>query len=282
MTVTKPHTLIRALLFSAGTLVTTHGALAQHARIAKDGVKVYALPAKEQPVVQVLAKGDTIRVLGQRNNWVKVQARGGKKGWLLLPESTATAKETTSRRSNAPGQQNRDASVNGTSLPQNRPEAADLIQNRNTLLQKNRHYRRFGYTFGIGMLETDFTYNWKFIFHQTPRLALEGSFKHALGNAASSYLMMANLSYLLSRSQGRDFLPFVTGGLGVINTVPERSVDSRGVSHMALNYGLGARKRLSRRMSLLANISQYTVFVGKGINNFREVTVGLLVGTFWD
>ena len=64
--------------------------------------------------------------------------------------------------------------------------------------------------------------------------------------------------------------------------VPERSVDSRGVSHMALNYGVGVRKHLKRHMSLLVNLSQYTVFVGKGMSNFREFTIGFLVGKFWE
>ena len=144
-----------------------------------------------------------------------------------------------------------------------------------------RAHRRFGYSFGMGLLEMDFTYNWKFIFHTTQRLALVGSFKHTLGNAADSYFILANLSYLLKENNSR-FMPFVTAGMGVINTVPKRSIGTDGVSNMTINYGIGARKYFRKNLSFLFNVTQYTAFVGKGINNFREFTIGLLVGKFWD
>jgi len=51
---------------------------------------------------------------------------------------------------------------------------------------------------------------------------------------------------------------------------------------MAINYGGGARKYLTEKLSLIFTVSQYSIFVGKNISNFREYTLGILVGKFWD
>lgn len=265
--------------------------LAQRAIIAFDGVEIYSLPMIQNPALTVLAEGDTVQVIGQRGDWVKIEFDQGEKGWMQLQVRRSIAGDSQGRS----GRIAKDGEVRSRLLPGNASgnrvfanrlstasdvTHADIIADRPKQPATETPYRRFGYTFGAGMLASDFTYNWKFIFHQTPRVALEGSFKHAIGQSASSYIMMANLSYLLQQDKG--LLPFVTGGVGVINTVPERSIDDSGISHMAINYGVGARKHLKRSLSLLLNASQYTVFLGDGIRNFREFTVGVLVGKFWD
>jgi hypothetical protein len=51
---------------------------------------------------------------------------------------------------------------------------------------------------------------------------------------------------------------------------------------MAINVGLGARKFLKEKLAVTFNANQYAAFVGKGIRHYREVTIGMLVGKFWD
>jgi len=270
-------------------MINSQNLLAQRAIIAFDGVEIYSLPMIEESPFAVLDEGDTVRVIGQRGDWVKIAFEQGEKGWMQVQvkRPVPDGSQGMSRRIARGGRSGLSAGavsagrVVGNRLSKNADATRpDIIADRPKKQPAATPYRRFGYTFGIGLLASDFTYNWKFIFHQTPRLALEGSFKHAIGQSASSYIMMANLSYLLQQDKG--FLPFVTGGLGVINTVPERSIDDSGISHMAVNYGVGARKHLRNSLSLLFNATQYTVFLGDGISNFREFTVGVLVGKFWD
>lgn len=142
----------------------------------------------------------------------------------------------------------------------------------------DQEYRRFGFSFGMGMMESNFTYSWKFIFHTSTKLALEGSFKHVLGETADSYFITANWSYLLKT--GVKLLPYITGGMGVINTVPQRSVGNDEVSHMAVNYGIGARYLFRKNMSIIISAHQYSVVVRDGFIHFKELSVGLLVGNF--
>lgn len=264
-------------------------AFAQRAVIAFDGVKIYSLPMVDDSPAAVMMKGDTVKVIGQRGEWVKIAFKDGRKGWMQIQAPGAKASNGHSRvhaseqngQSRSPYASNELAS--GKSTNGNRignGTEPDLVPDRPKSQFADTQYRRFGYSFGFGLLETDFTYNWKFLFHSTPRLALEGSFKHALGQAADSYLIMVNMVYLLK--ENRKFLPYLTGGVGVVNTVPERSIDTGTVSHMAINLGLGARKYFRKDLSILFNVSNYTIFVGKGISNFKELTVGLLVGKFWD
>lgn len=259
---------------------------AQRAVVALDGVKVYALPLEDELPSATLAQGDTVRVIGQRGEWVKIAFQDGLKGWMKLHVEKSRAANGNSRLST-----NRSASKNSESVarngfheevttgrseeppdrlrkPPDQPQVADAV------------YRRFGYSFGMGVIELDYTYNWKFVFHTTPRFALEGSFRHVLGDAADSYFIMANFSYLL-KDKGK-LLPYATAGMGVINTAPARSVGLDGVSNMAVNVGVGARKFVKANLSLTFSAHQYTAFVGKSMAHYREFTAGILVGKFWD
>jgi len=253
-------------------LGTASDGAAQHAVIALDEVKLYSLPLVDDSPVAVLSKGDTVRIIGQRGEWVKVEYAKERKGWMRVavqrnePAQEVVDTEITAAESSTNGH------TNGHS------QAPDIDRRRPSA--PTDEYRRFGYSFGLGLLQSDFIYNWKFVFHKTRRLALEGSFKHALGKAADSYFLMANLSYLLKEND--DLLPYLTGGMGVVNTVPDRSIDSDGVSHMAVNYGVGARKLFKNKMAVMVSATMYTVFVGKGMSHFREITVGFLVGKFWE
>ena len=261
-------------------------AYAQRAIIALDGVKIYSLPMEDDLPSATLAQGDTVRVIGQRGEWVKIAFQDGLKGWMKLH---VEKKDATNGKSHEISNQRVEKTggaestngfhhetTNGTS-----EEPPDRLQKPPDKPQiKDTIYRRFGYSFGMGVIELDYTYNWKFVFHSTPRLALEGSFRHVLGDAADSYFIMANFAYLL-KDKGK-LLPYVTGGLGVINTVPERSVGLDGVSNMAVNVGVGARKYISEKLSLTFSASNYTAFVGKSVTHFREFTAGILVGKFWN
>ncbi|RMF69298.1 MAG: hypothetical protein D6743_02045 [Calditrichaeota bacterium] len=252
---------------------------AQQAVIVMDGVKLYSLPMVEDSPVAVLARGDTVRVIGQRGGWVKVEFAEGQKGWMRLqvPRKRAPHHSRSKRQNNG---------LAGNGVAKTKAPVGSARPDRIRKKPKPRpdlsdgSYRRFGYSFGMGFVESDFSYNWKFVFQSTRRLALEGSFKHVLGSAADSYFIMANWTYLLDEK--KELLPYLTAGLGVINTVPDRSIDADAVSNMAINYGIGVRKHFKRNMSFTLTATQFTAFVGKGTKNFREFRFGFLVGKFWD
>ena len=262
---------------------------AQRALIKLDGVKVYSLPMVQRTPLATLSKGEIVRVIGQRGAWVKIEFNTEKKGWMLLQirknKDTASGKARKTNKQNREQKHTSTHDNNGYGLGKNNISKTQnpykiTKQPKESSLKKQQLYRRFGYSFGMGILESDFTYNWKFVFHSTPRLALVGSFKHALGSTADSYFIIANLSYLLKVNA--KMLPFITGGLGVINTVPARSIGIDSVSNMTINYGFGFRKFLRRNMALIVSLTQYTVFVGKGYQHSQDFTIGLLVGNFWN
>ena len=251
--------------------------LAQNAVISLNRVDVYALPMEDKNPVTVLTKGDTVRIIGQRGVWVKIEYAENRKGWMKLQvkrNSGSNGKATNGHVKNASKFSKDNKVGNGSSKP-------DIIKKRPPDKPAfKEEYGKFGYEFGMGLLESDFSYSWQFIFHTSPRLALEGSFKHVLGDAADSYFLTANWSYILKEDS--KFLPYITGGMGVINTMPERSIGSDGVSNMAINVGIGARKHFRNSTSFTFGIKQYTIFIGNGMSHFREFRVGFLVGKFWN
>ncbi len=141
-------------------------------------------------------------------------------------------------------------------------------------------YGTFGFSFGMGLMESDFTYNWQYVYQLTSVLAMEGSFKHVLGETADSYFLTAGFSYLLVKS--KSIQSFINAGMGVINTIPQRSIDTNEISHMTINYGVGIRKNIRTNMALVLSANQYSVFLRNGFTHFTEYTLGLLVGNFWD
>ncbi len=153
-------------------------------------------------------------------------------------------------------------------------------EQRASVDDENQEYGRFGYSFGMGIMESNFTYNWRFIFHTSKKMAFEGSFKHVLGDAADSYFITANWSYLLKTDT--KLIPYLTGGVGVINTVPQRSVGIDEVSHMTINYGIGARYFFQKNISFIISAYQYSAFVKDGFMHFKEISIGLLAGNLWD
>lgn len=141
-------------------------------------------------------------------------------------------------------------------------------------------YGTFGYAFSMGMVQSDFTYNWRFLYHSTPRFALGGSFKHILGNTSDSYLLMANAAYELD--PGGWIAPYLNLSVGVITTDPKRDITLGTVSNMAAGYGFGIRKAFRKNMSVTFDFQQFTALVTSGMYSFREFTFGLMVGRFWD
>ena len=262
--------------------------LAQRAIIAVDGAEIYSLPWADGSPITVLSKGDTVNIIGKRGEWVKIRFANGKKGWMPIQVRKQHPSPNGKAKTNGhafPGNRRfgkNSSAKNGTNTKgthKTNGKAPDLVKKKRPV-PGNEIYRRFGYSFGMGFIATDYTYSWKFVFHSTPKLALEGSFKHVLGKAADSYFIMSNLSYMLKET-GKT-RPYVTAGMGVINTVPDRSIGSDTVSNMAINYGVGARKYLTEKLSLIFTASQFSIFVGKNISNFREYSLGILVGKFWD
>ena len=271
------------LIILIGLMGNVEQGLAQRAVIAVDGAEIYSLPWADGSPLTMLSKGDTVNVIGKRGEWVKILFADGRKGWMQIQirkqqRRTNGKAKTNGQAIPASKRLGKNSSAkNGTHKTNGK--VPDLVRKKLSV-PGDEVYRRFGYAFGMGFIATDYTYSWKFVFHSTPKLALEGSFKHVLGKAADSYFIMSNLSYMLKET-GKT-RPYVTAGMGVINTVPARSISSDTVSNMAINYGGGARKYLTEKLSLIFTVSQYSIFVGKNISNFREYTLGILVGKFWD
>jgi hypothetical protein len=287
--------VLPVMLFTGFVLQATSLCWSQHAVISRDTVEIYDLPGIAANPVAVLSKGDTVRVIGQRGNWIKIVYQNQSRAWMPIDIEKPEYRGETTGDELEPGKDiTSDANqgiVHGQQVFAAAPVPDRIIADpepEQPVTEPTprapdfgpRSPGRFGYSFSAGLMESDFAYSWRFVFHTTPKLTMNGMFKHVLGEAADSYIMLTSFNWFFSRQAKT--LPYFTAGMGVITTVPERSIDLDSVSHMMLNYGIGIRQYVHKSISLTFGVSQNTVFVESQTNHFREFSFGFLVGRFWN
>lgn len=277
----------------------TEEARAQRAIIRLDNVPIYASHEQEDPPIALLSKGEVIQVIGQRGDWIKIEFAKGRRGWMLVQarqgkeglESPISVNPRRSVRDKGPiaatdgpaktvyRAEGGDISYEPDWGPYLHPDPeADVLPAYGELQEGQKS--TFAYSFGAGLIEAGFAYEWRFLHHTTDRLALVGSIKHALGEAADSYLLASNWEYLLKKNAS--VMPYVTVGAGVIVTSIPRDTEIGSISNMMLNYGLGLRKKFMANTTLVLAGSMYSIFAGSKVTLWKSMTVGLMVGKFWD
>jgi len=248
-------------------------------------VEVYSLPTAGGSPVAQLKRGDKVRLIGRRGDWVKVEFNSGKKGWVQVKSGQKKASPARVEKKNMQTGAGKKSLASGTlknsvlsaeQSPENALAGGGEASFGYGALPK---LGDLGYSFGMGFVGSGFVYDLRFIHQTTRRLAMVGSFRHALGEAADSYFITVNWDYLL-KTKG-EWLPFLTTGFGVVNTTTANDIVQGNLSNMVVNSGIGVRKKLGRRTSLIINASFSSVFVGKGVRHWKGVTAGFMVGDFW-
>ncbi len=230
------------LLVSIFGCLFSSSAFSQTAVLKAARTPIYNRPDPRGKIIAQLARGDTIHVLKKQGLWVRLKFRRKYSGWMYLGQP-----------------RDRNPRVRRRKLPDNPP----------------RHLSQLGISFHLGALGKDFTYAGKFFYASFPNVYMEGTFQHVPGAAANSYLMYGNLKYLWPLS------PAITGwltlGVGVITTVPTKTVAAKSISNMSLNYGLGIQKYLKTNTYLRIDLRQYAALVDSGVTTFWELMAGFAV-----
>jgi len=261
------------LIFFLWLIIFSGLASAQRIVLKDSSTPIAEQPSPKSRVIAVLARGDTVRVLKLNGAWAQVAFRGKKKGWMFIGRGPA------STNANAPAALTPSASAK----PNNAAPVEEIKPVEQTAgdapVATTPPVADGGVSFHLGAFGGQFTYAGKFYYRTLPAIYIEGTFQYVAGNLASFYLMHGNAKYV--RPLGRDLDGTLTGGVGVINTVPVRAAGGKSVSNMAFNYGVGAQRYLKNSNWLRADLRQYIAIRKQGLAHFFEFTVGIAIGIRW-
>ncbi len=95
-------------------------------------------------------------------------------------------------------------------------------------------------------------------------LSLEISGEQVIGKYANTYPVF--VSTVLNFATESRFIPYITGGIGLLTTVPTTTIGDETVSSMGFNAGIGARFFFTRTFGLRADVKQ----VMTNVKNKRE------------
>lgn len=204
-------------------------------------------PGRGYPVFHVIERGEDFRLLRQRTDWVMVEARDGKRGWMH---------RTVVELAEAPG---------GAAVRFGRAGLADWQE------------RRFEAGFALGDFEGDPLFSFRAGYRLGRHFVGEAQVMQAAGSFSSTRVFHANLQ-VLPFPENR-IAPFFSIGAGRLTNEPKGTlVDAEKVSEWTGNAGLGVRGWLTRRFLVRGDVRHF-VFTRDENNNddFTEISVGFSV-----
>lgn len=204
-------------------------------------------PGRGYPVFHVVERGEDFRPLRQRTDWVQVETRDGKRGWMH---------RATVEIGEGPG---------GERVRFGRAGLEDWQQ------------RRVEVGFALGDFEGDPLFSFRAGYRLGRHFLAEAQLLQAAGSFSSTRAYQANLQVL--PFPDNRLSPFFSLGAGRITNEPKSTlVDAFTVSEWAGNAGIGVRSWLTRRFLVRADLRQYVLT--RDVNNnddFTEMSLGFSV-----
>ena len=242
---------------AAAGLVLLLTAFAGPGAIAEDGapwltvVQPYAEmrtgPGRGYPVFHVVERGDSFRLLRQRTDWLRVETRDGKQGWMH--------RETVEATGGPDGEYVRLGYV-----------GADAWRSR-----------RIELGFAAGDFDGDPLFSFRAGYRLGPHFIGEAQVLHAAGSFSSTTVYQANLQ-VQPFLDGR-IVPFFGIGGGRIRNEPKSTlVGADKVSDWSGNVGIGVRAWFTQRFLLRGDLRRHVLT--RDINNndeFTEISAGFSV-----
>lgn len=209
--------------------------------------EIHTGPGRGYPVFHVVERGEEFRLLRQRTDWLQVETRDGKRGWMHLHtvEAARTASGAAVRFSRAGPAQWRD--------------------------------RRIELGFAGGNFDGDPLVSFRAGYRVGPHFVLEAQLLQASGSFSSTTVYHANLQ-VLPFPEAR-VSPYFGIGAGRLRNEPRSTlVDAVTVDEWAGNAALGARGWFTRQFLLRGEVRHFVLT--RDVNNnddFTELSVGFSV-----
>lgn len=204
-------------------------------------------PGRGYPVFHVVERGESFRLLRRRTDWLQVETRDGKRGWMQLQvvEAAVTAEGQRVRFSRAGMEQWRE--------------------------------RRFELGFAAGDFDGDPLFSFRAGYRVGPHFVLEGQLLQAAGSFSSTTVYHANLQLLPFPEQR--ISPHLGIGVGKIRNEPRSTlVDAATVDEWAGNAGIGARAWFTQRFLLRGDLRHFVLTRDADNNDdFTELSLGFSV-----
>ena len=225
-------TALLALLFSAAIEADEEYF---NVEVADPFLELRTGPGRGYPVVDIIERGEKIRVLKRRTDWFKVEIDRGQPGWAAIEQFKKTLDQTGKQVKLADGKQ------------------AEFI---------DRNWE-------MGFMTGDFagariialTLGYSF----TPEFATEVTLSQTIGNYSSA--LMGNLGLLMKPFPEWRLSPFFMLGGGAISTQPSSTLaGDEERTEAAAHVGLGAHFYMTRRFMFRLDYKNHLLFTDREEN----------------
>ena len=192
-------------------------------------------PGRGFPIVQVVSRGETVRILKRRTDWFRIRDSAGHEGWVHRSQIAETLVPT------------------GAKLEIDDPAREDFVA----------HRREVGVLMGdFGGANVITAYGaYAFNAHLSGELALS----HLLGSFSDGQIAAIGVTHVFVPEWR--IQPFASMGTGVIHVEPKSTVALSPPRTDQLAYiGVGVRAYLARRFILRAEYKDYVVFTDRDSN----------------
>ncbi len=227
--------LIACVLFLSLAGITTARAEGLEVIVADPYLELRTGPGRGSPVVQVVERGTTVRVLKRRTDWFNVRDADGREGWVHRSQMMETLVPA------------------GARLELDDPAREDFIA----------HRREVGLLLGdFGGSNVITAYGaYAFNAHLSGELALS----NLLGNFSDGYIAAIGVTHVPVPEWRVQ--PFISLGTGMIRIEPKGTLVQTPSRTDQLAYvGAGLRAYLARRFIIRAEYKEYVVFTDRDEN----------------
>lgn len=215
--------------------------------VARTYAEMHTGPGRGYPVFHVVERGEEFTLRRRRTDWLQVETRDGKRGWMHVDtvEAALTAEGELVRFSRPGHEQWRD--------------------------------RRIELGFGAGDFDGDPLFSFRAGYRTGPNFLLEAQLLQAAGSFSSTTIYHANLQ-VLPFPEARIAPHFGIGAGRVRNEPRSTLVDAATVEEWAGNAALGARAWLTQRFMLRGDIRHFVLTRDVDNNDeFTELSLGFSV-----
>jgi len=203
-----------------------------YSTVVEPYVELHTQPGRSYPVFYVAERGETVELLKQRTDWIKIRNQRGIEGWVHIDEMGRTVDES------------------GVALGIHSPDLDSFSK------------RDWEFGLMLGDLDHSDAITGYVGWHFTRNLSVELAATDNFGSFSNGRMYTASIVHQLSPDWR--YSPFLTIGGGVRETNPRTTlVSSEDRSDTVASVGAGLRIHLARRLILRLQYKHYVVMTNR-------------------